>query len=376
MKTPAHLVGLALASALAFAGLGSGCASSPQPVAYHQPAQDFEIVESSAPRALTDSELAEVRSSVAAYLDREGATDGGDYFLKVYLTPENADAASEWVVVRFTRYTAQRVAVVNSYPYNDLLYSPYYSYDLYPYGYGCVSRISFQYYVDPFYGRHYPYYPRHGYAGHKGDHHDHGHDTANNHGSGGGSSIPHGGGGGHGPQPPAHPRYGGYGGGRPGVPLAENENPVARPDPSPINNSGSGLPRAPRVPPTRWTPPSGNVDYRPIAEKPAIRRPNDPGRTRQPRPEGAVAPSPRQYPARNEARMEPSSNRPAPGYRPPAPQREPRAYQPPSPPARTYQNSPAQTPRPSYQPSAPRTAPPSGSNSRQGGDSQKQENLR
>ena len=179
MKSFAPLVGFSLA--LMAVGLGSGCASSTPTATYHQPAQDFEVVESSTDRPLTDIEKAEVRSSVASYLAREGVSDSGDYFLKVYLTPENVDAESEWVVVRFTQYTAQRVAVVSSYPYDSLMYSsyyPYYAYDVYPYGYGCVARISFQYYVDPFYHQRYYYYPRHGHGGHKGDNHN----TANNHG--------------------------------------------------------------------------------------------------------------------------------------------------------------------------------------------------
>src|SRR6478735_1056240 len=160
MKTLAHLAGFSLA--LVVAGLGSGCASSPTPTStYRQPVQDFEVVETSAKRPLTDTEMSEVRSSVASYLDREGATDSGDYFLKVYLTPENVDAESEWVVVRFTRYTDQRVAVVSSYPYDSLTYSSYYPY-----------------YVDPFYHQRYYYYPHHGHGGHQSDNHD----TANNHG--------------------------------------------------------------------------------------------------------------------------------------------------------------------------------------------------
>lgn len=169
MKSLAHLAGFSLA--LVLAGLGTGCSSAPTTSRYRQPAQDFEVVETSAKRPLTAAEMAEVRASVGAFLDREGATDSGDYFLKVYLTPENVDAESEWVVVRFTRYTTQRVALVSAYTYDDMTYSPYYSYDLYPGGYGCVSRISFQYYVDPFYNRRYNYYPRHGYGRDRGHAH-------------------------------------------------------------------------------------------------------------------------------------------------------------------------------------------------------------
>jgi hypothetical protein len=179
MKSFAQVAGLSVV--LAIAGFVSGCSSTPSTSTYRQPAQDFEVVESSAQRPLTDAELAEVRASVAAYLDREGATEGGDYYLKVFLKPENVDADSEWVVVRFTRYTTQRVSVVASYPYDNYLYSPYYAYDLYPWGYGSVTRISFQFYVDPFYHQHY-YYPYYGRGGHKGGH-KRDHDTAHNHGN-------------------------------------------------------------------------------------------------------------------------------------------------------------------------------------------------
>ncbi|MEJ1971595.1 MAG: hypothetical protein WDM96_03565 [Lacunisphaera sp.] len=196
MKTLAYLAGFSLV--LVMAGLGSGCASSTS-TSYRQPARDFEVVETSAPHPLTDKEMTEVRASVASFLDREGATDSGDYFLKVYLTPASADAEPDWVVVRFTRYTAERVVLASDYD-ADSLYSPYYSYDLYPYGYGGVTRIAFQYYVDPFYGRHYAYYPRHNPRGRPGDH-DHDHDHANNHGPGGQPGKPPGNGDGVRPPP-------------------------------------------------------------------------------------------------------------------------------------------------------------------------------
>jgi hypothetical protein len=220
MKTLAHLGGFSLA--LIVAGLGSGCASSSTPTStYQQPAQDFEVVETSAKRPLTDTEMSEVRASVASYLDREGATDSGDYFVKVYLTPENVDAEPEWVVVRFTRYTTQRVALVSAYTYDGLAYSPYYAYDIYPYGYGCVSRISFQYYVDPFYNRRYYHYPRYGYhGGHKGDgHHDDAHNGGGKPGQPGNGHGP-GNGPGPGPNRPTGPKYTGN---RPPMsPLTEN----------------------------------------------------------------------------------------------------------------------------------------------------------
>jgi hypothetical protein len=222
MKSLARVAGLFV---LALVGFVSGCSSAPRTTASRQPAQEFEVVESSTQRPLTAEEMAEVRATVAAYLDREGATEGGDYYLKVYLKPEDVDADSEWVVVRFTRYTDQRVSVVASYPYDNYLDSPYYAYDLYPLGYGCVTRISFQYYVDPFYHNHY-YYPYYGRGGHKGGDHKDKHDTAHHRDgdkparpgdaqSGDGKGRPHRPGG----------RYTGY---RPVSPQIQEDNPRSR----------------------------------------------------------------------------------------------------------------------------------------------------
>lgn len=161
MKPLAHVIRLALG--LGLAGLFAGCVSSDYRTARRiEPASDFEVVETSARRPLTGKEMAELRGTVARYLDQQGETGSGDYYLKVYLTPEVEGVTPEWVVVRFTRYSDVRVNVASTDPaYDYYPYSPsYYSYDTYPYGYDSFGRISFQYYDDPFYGRRY-YYPRH-----------------------------------------------------------------------------------------------------------------------------------------------------------------------------------------------------------------------
>ena len=415
MKSLAPLAGFSFA--LILAGLGSGCASSTPAASYHQPAQDFEVVETSAKRPLSDTEMSEVRSSVASYLDREGATDSGDYYLKVYLTPENVDAEPEWVVVRFTRYTTQRVALVSAYAYDGLAYSPYssyYAYDIYPYGYGCVSRISFQYYVDPFYHQHYPYYPRHGHkGGHKGDHD---HNDANNHGGKPGNPPGHGGAPGRpsGPKytenhpatppsrsrPPASgPRDAEYprryaprtnpGGSNPGTDVAQGGN---RDERRPDATNGSNPGRRPGVtPPPRTTPARGDADSRPqnyasANPPPSTQQPSTQTQHRRNRPDGAPASNRIQNPTRVEARVEPPANRPSQGHRPAQQQQsqqqpqQPRNYQPASrpaltsqpartyqPPARTYQppQSSSQPSRPSYQPAPERSssAPASSSSS-------------
>lgn len=173
MKTFAHRAALGLLAALAGFAL-TGCTSAPtRTVQRIEPARDFEVVETSARRPLTAKEMAELRASVARYLDQQQATEGGDYYLKVYLTPDQPDVTPEWVVVRFTRYTDTRVAVASSYPSAAYSYdSSYYSYDAYPYGYDGFSRISFQYYDDPYYGRRY-YYPRRDHRNHDRDHDGH-----------------------------------------------------------------------------------------------------------------------------------------------------------------------------------------------------------
>ena len=338
MKTFAHVAGVSLAVVLA--GFVSGCATTPYPAQRVEPARDFEVVETSARHPLTDKELAEVRASVASYLDREGATDSGDYFLKVYLTPENADADPEWVVVRFTRYTTERVVLASTYGEDDPVYSPYYSYDLYPYGYyDGITRISFQYYVDPYYGQHYPYYPRHNRKPGDG-HDDHHHDTANNHD--GKPGNPPGNGNDHGSRPP--PKY--YGN-RPGV--QPNQNP-----PRPGNTAQTDRPNGPRQGGGRGDGRShapdtdNNNDNRPVPPRPVQAAATDQGN----RPVN---------PIRTEARREPPSSRPAPVYRSPSAE-----------PARSYQPAPVRS-----SPPAPASSSSSSSgNDHRVGDSTKQDAAR
>jgi hypothetical protein len=196
MKPFAHIFQLALG--LSVAGLWAGCASSDYRTADRiEPANDLEVVETSARRPLTDREMAELRGTVARYLEQQGETGTGDYYLKVYLTPETEGITPEWVVVRFTRYSDVRVNVASASPGYDYPYSPsYYSYDTYPYGYDSFGRISFQYYDDPFYGRRY-YYPRHEHRKWDRDHdhhrpgdHDHDHQPGDHRPPGGVVTTP------------------------------------------------------------------------------------------------------------------------------------------------------------------------------------------
>jgi hypothetical protein len=352
MKTFAHLAGIALAAVLA--GLASGCASTPKQARYVQPATNFEVVENSANRPLTENELAEVRAAVAAYLEREGATDSGDYYVKVFLTPASVDADPEWVVVRFTRYTAERVVLAGDPGYGGPLYAPYYAYDVYPYGYDSISRISFQYYVDPYYGHHYPYYPHHGSGGGHDDHH-HDHDTANHHDHDTGNHHDHDGQPGNPPDNGQHqgsrppPKY--YGN-RPGVP--QNQPPrsgdTARKDDRHDGSPRQGGGRADGRSHSSDTADSGN---RPVPPRPVQSTATDQGgrpaysAASHQRPELRTAPV-------QEARREPPTSRPAPVYRSPS-----------SEPARSYQPAPER--------SAP---PPASSGSSNNGDHRAGESIK
>jgi hypothetical protein len=145
--------------ALVTAGLVGGCASHRSSASAPRRSTDFEVVETSTKRQLTVKEMLQLHAAVANYLVKEGAVADGDYYVKVYLTAEQDGVPAEWVVVRFTRDAERRYSLVASNP----SYAPgsYVAYDYYPYGYDNFSRISFQYYDDPYYGNNYYFPPRH-----------------------------------------------------------------------------------------------------------------------------------------------------------------------------------------------------------------------
>lgn len=180
MKIVAHT---GLIFALGLAALLSGCATSSQSTRYAatmQPARNFEVVETSAKRPLTDREMDQLESAVKAYLDKEGQTEPGDHYVKVYLTPETEGAASEWVVVRYTRYSAGRLTYLTSY---SAVPTPYYTYGYYPFSYDGWGSFGLEYYdySSPYnrgYRRPPPYRPNHNYDrdrhdGHRNDNDDH-----------------------------------------------------------------------------------------------------------------------------------------------------------------------------------------------------------
>ncbi|HEY8996017.1 MAG TPA: hypothetical protein VIM71_15230 [Lacunisphaera sp.] len=178
MKTCVRIGSLVIA--LGLAGFLVGCASSGGRTS--QRARDFEIVETSTKRTLTSKEMAQLEVMVADYLKKEGATGDGDYYVKVFLTPDKDGVSGEWVVVRYsqpTAYAATGFSLLSSYPdYGYSTYYPRYSFDFYPFWWMGFSSFALSYYDDPFYYYGYGgYYPRSRYA-HHGDHrwdrdHDH-----------------------------------------------------------------------------------------------------------------------------------------------------------------------------------------------------------
>ena len=67
-----------LVFALGIAGLFAGCASSTYSSRYEsRPTRDFEVVETSTKRQLTDREMEYLRAKVSEYLIRQGQTGAG-----------------------------------------------------------------------------------------------------------------------------------------------------------------------------------------------------------------------------------------------------------------------------------------------------------
>ncbi|RXK56561.1 hypothetical protein ESB00_12045 [Oleiharenicola lentus] len=155
MKTCVRLGAMVLV--LSLVGLFAGCAS--QSSAYRrQAADDFEIVETSTKRTFSDREMAYLRAKAIEYLNREGQTGSGDYYLKINLAEEAGQPKDEWVVVRYSRFPEAEVRMVASYPSTSYPLYPRYSYDYSPFGWFGFNAFTFRYYDDPYYG-YGSYYP-------------------------------------------------------------------------------------------------------------------------------------------------------------------------------------------------------------------------
>jgi hypothetical protein len=167
MKSFVHIATWIIA--LGLAGLLTGCAGHSSPRTARRTAHDFEVVETNSKRLLTPQEMEHLRHEVLKFLEKERAVASGDYYVKIFLAPGEDGIATEWVVVRFTRETDLRFELLGSDDNYYTSYRSYAAYDYYPYGYDNFSRISFQYYDDPYYGSRYYYPPRYRHDRHDRD---------------------------------------------------------------------------------------------------------------------------------------------------------------------------------------------------------------
>jgi hypothetical protein len=168
----------AVVISLGLAGLFAGCSSYSSYADRRQPARDFEVVETSTKRQLTEAEMAYLRAKVRDYLVQQGQTGSGDYYLKVYLGEESGVEEGEWVIVRYTRYPAGTYNVVSSSPTYWYPSYGYSSLDYYPFGFFGLSALSFRYYDYPYYygSGYYPRYYRPTWTGGRWPDHKRWHD--------------------------------------------------------------------------------------------------------------------------------------------------------------------------------------------------------
>ena len=149
-----------LAVTLGLASLLVGCAGHSSSFTQRARAHDFEVVETSTNRTLNAKEMAVLRAKVEDYLDKQGATASGNYYVKVFLGADQEGAPAEWVVVRFSRDMDLRFQLLGSDDNYYAGYPAYAAYDYYPTGYDGFSRLSFQYYDEPYYGGGYTFPPQ------------------------------------------------------------------------------------------------------------------------------------------------------------------------------------------------------------------------
>lgn len=150
----------AMVTSLGLAAMFAGCSSYTSYADRRQPVRDFEIVETSTKRELTETEMAYLRAKVRDYLVQQGQTGSGDYYVKVYLAAESGLAEGEWVIVRYTRYPAGTYNIASSSPTYGYPSYGYSSFDYYPFGFFGLSALSFRYYDYPNYYYGSGYYPR------------------------------------------------------------------------------------------------------------------------------------------------------------------------------------------------------------------------
>lgn len=135
-----------LAAALSALLITSGCFTTES--AGTVPARvDYQItvVDNSKGLQLTKEQAAEIRASAVNYLKENGLTQGGEYLVRVSLTPDRPEETEQWVVLRISNVPARTYTLLGAYPASDDLY-PYDFYGFYNYGFPSFARYG---YYDP-----------------------------------------------------------------------------------------------------------------------------------------------------------------------------------------------------------------------------------
>ena len=124
MKTLARYLStaVALGALLAFAGCTTQTARAVPSRTNYQ----VTVVESSKDLKLTEQQAAEIRSSAVAYLKENGLSRGGEFFVKVNLTPGSPEETDRWVVLRISSLPTRTYTLLAVYPGPD---------DSYPFDY-------------------------------------------------------------------------------------------------------------------------------------------------------------------------------------------------------------------------------------------------
>ena len=132
-----------LGALLAFAGCDTARTAQAGP---RRPDYQIAVVETSQGLELSPRQMLELRASAVNYLAESGLNRGGEYLVRIDLTPGVPAETDQWVVIRITSTPARTYTLLAAYPGSDDFY-PYDYYGFYNYGYPGFSRNG---YYDPF----------------------------------------------------------------------------------------------------------------------------------------------------------------------------------------------------------------------------------
>ena len=80
------------------------------------PTSEFTVIESSFGRELSAQEMSQLRDGVTKYLESQGVSPAGEYYVRVNFPPEQPEGTGAWVVVKVTRLPASTYTLIAAYP--------------------------------------------------------------------------------------------------------------------------------------------------------------------------------------------------------------------------------------------------------------------